>query len=757
MRKQLLLITALLLTVVGSSAQQTGDFNKAILTLTDNSQKVYNTADIDAIDISENGKVTVGSDTYDGNVAKIVFQKKSTPGNIINGELKITESRGWLESLYAKWEPLEGAASYAVYVKGGQYSDFTKIDRQLVRNYGSYGRADVVGLRAGTYELKVVPVDADGNEHTDKGSSVSGLVVQNYDRSGYAHFKYSDGVGAYNDDGTLKKGAKVFYVTKQTAKTISTTVAGAEKNPCVGLQAIIAGYEKGQDKTPIAFRFIGQVSVEDLDAMGSKEEGIQVKGRKADSELNLTFEGIGDDATLMGFGFLVRNAKSVEFRNFASIRCMDDGLSLDTDNSNIWIHHLDMFYGKHGSGDHVKGDGTIDVKKDSKFVTVAYCHYWDTGKSSMFGMKDESGPNYISLHHNWFDHSDSRHARVRTMTVHIWNNYFDNVAKYGVGATTGSSIFVENNYFLKTKKPILTSLQGTDAQGSGTFSGENGGMIKAYGNYFDRTAKNFKYYTQNNAATTGYDAYETATRDEQVPQTEKTKAGGTTYNNFDTNSDLIYSYTPSAASDVPAVVTGFYGAGRLNHGDISYTFPDNVGNDDTDSAYDTALAAKLDSYKTTLVGIYGDESGEQGGDTPGDDTPGGDTPGGDTPTPLTGATVYSFNDSPSDALFTANGYGDGKITYDGTYYKKGVKLNSSGWIKFTAPSDCYMTVVMSLAKDGRDFKLNDVLTTVSGTTNTEGNYYQLEKIALTAGTQYTLTKGAKEGIVMLIILEPRGE
>ena len=106
-------------------------------------------------------------------------------------------------------------------------------------------------------------------------------------------------------------------------------------------------------------------------------------------------------------------------------------------------------------------------------------------------------------------------------------------------------------------------------------------------------------------------------------------------------------------------------------------------------------------------------------------------------------------------MFTVNGYGDGNITYNGVAYKKGIKLNSSGYIKFTAPADCYMTVIMGTAKSGRNFKLNDELTTVSGTENTEGKYYQLEKIALTAGTEYTLTKGSAEGLVMLIILEPK--
>jgi len=535
-----------------------------------------------------------------------VFITFESTGDISNSDLIITEAKGWMESLFVKWDLLATATSYHVYVKGGQYADFTMIDQPLVRNYGSYGRADILGLTAGTYEVKVVPVINDV-EDTTKASSVTHLKVTNYDRSGYAHFNYANGVGAYNNDGSLKTGAKVFYVTAETAKTIKTSVITSNKGAvteCTGIQTIINAYQKGFDTTPIAFRFIGLVTKDNLDAIGSSEEGLQIKGKKADSELNITIEGVGDDATIKGFGFLVRNAKSVEFRNFGIMRCMDDGVSLDTDNTNIWVHHLDVFYGPNGSGDHAKGDGSVDLKSDSKYVTVSYCHFWDTGKTNMFGMKSESGPNYISYHHNWFDHSDSRHPRVRTMTVHVWNNYFDNVAKYGVGATTGASVFVENNYFLKTKKPMLSSLQGTDGLGSGTFSGENGGMIKAFGNYFDNTIAHFSYYTQANPSTKGYDAYETTTRSEIVPETEKTLAGNTTYNNFDTNSSLIYSYTPDDARNVPMVVTGYYGAGRLNHGDFTYTFKDNVGNDDTDSAYDAVLGGMLDNYKSALVGLF---------------------------------------------------------------------------------------------------------------------------------------------------------
>lgn len=758
--KKYVLAMAALTAFVGVHAQndtpRNVDANQVVLS-DKSGVKYYNTADVKSIDV-QGQKVTVNvadkQDVFDGTVNNLFFALKG------QNPVVVTRAAGWLESAYAEFSLLPSAQKYNVYVKaeGGEYA---QIDEQLVRNYGSYGRADVVGLKAGHYQLKVVPV-VGGAEVASMAVETQVLNVQAYDRAGFAHLNYTAGVGAYNNDGTLKAGAKVLYVTSKTAKTITTSVvtdSKGGKTECTGIQAIITAYEKGLDTTPIAFRFIGLVSFNDLDAVGSKEEGIQVKGRKADSELNLTFEGIGEDATVKGFGFLVRNGKSIEFRNLGIMRCLDDGLSLDTDNSNIWIHHMDFFYGPNGGGDHAKGDGSCDVKSDSKYVTVSYCHYWDTGKTNMFGMKSESGPNYISYHHNWFDHSDSRHPRVRTMSVHVYNNYFDNVAKYGVGATSASSVFVENNYFLKTKKPILASLQGTDALGSGTFSGEAGGMIKAYGNYFDRTATNFKYYTQNNPASTGYDAYETATRDAKVPDTEKTKVGGTTYNNFDTDASLMYQYVADAAEDVPAKVMGVYGAGRMNHGDFTYTFKNNVGSDDTDSAYDSVLGGLLDNYKSKLIGIFGDEtapSGEQGGGSQGGGEQGGGEQGGGEvqPTPVPeGDIVATFDGAPSvPNMFTIGGsYGDGKITYNGQLLKKGVKLDSKGSIAFTPAKDYQMTIVLSTLKDGRDVKVNGT-TTSGGTLNEAGAYYVVNPVSVKAGTTYTLTKGSKESIVMVIIL-----
>ena len=646
-------------------------------------------------------------------------------GNKSVEKISITEAKGWQEYAYALFTLTEGASSYNAYVKGGQYSDFTRVDGPLVRDYGTYGRVDIPGLKASdNYAIKVVPVDKSGKEVTDKGDEVNGLSVRNYDRTGFAHKNYS-GVGAYNDDGTLKSGAQVIYVTKNNVNTVKAKLSSGE---FTGLQAILTAYEKGNVTTPLAIRLIGLINATDVSEFGSKEEGFQVKGRAADSELNITIEGIGDDATVKGFGFLVRNCKSVEFRNFGILRCMDDGISLDTNNSNIWIHNIDTFYGKEGTGDHVKGDGAIDVKSDSKFVTVAYCHFWDTGKSNMFGMKSESGPNYISYHHNWFDHSDSRHPRVRTMSVHVWNNYFDNCAKYGVGACTGASVFVENNYFLKTKKPMLSSMQGTDAKGDGTFSGEDGGIIKAYGNFIDSSIKNFSYYTQHKPhATYGIDAFEAATRDEQVPDTVVTRAGGTTYNNFDTDASVMYTYTPEKADDVPAVVTGWYGAGRLNHGDITHTFADNTGNEETDSEPDNDLAAKIDGYVSPLIGIFGEDT-----TTPGDD-PGDEPQPGDDPTPE-GTITCSFakDGTPSNTFFTVSGNGSnskGTVKIDGTEYTTCLKIESTTSVKFTLTATYKITLYFGPSETA-SIKING--TKITGSSNT---YSQ----TLTAGS-YELTK-----------------
>lgn len=705
--------------------------NQMYVTTKSGDVKYYNTADLTSVKF-EGDKAIIApksgaeNDEYDASVQAISFAKKADQGesgDVENpaGVIQITEAKGWQESAYLKWAPFEGASSYNVYV------DDKKIDAQLIRQYKSYYRADVLGLKAGTYSVKVVPVNAEGTEIAG-ANTASNLVVKSYNREGFAHFKY-DGVGAYNNDGTLKAGAKVLYITAKTAKTVSTTVNTGKPEPVTGLQSIIDAYSKGKDKTPIAFRFIGKVSLSDLDHTSSSAEGLQIKG----AEMNMTFEGVGDDATVYGFGFLLREAVSVEFRNFAIMRCLDDAMSLDTDNSHVWIHNMDLFYGKKGgAADQAKGDGTVDIKADSKYITVAYNRFWDNGKASMCGMKSETGPNYITYHHNWFDHSDSRMARVRTMSVHMYNNYYQHCDVYGIGATMGSSVFMESNYFDATKRPIMSSLQGTDAKGDGTFSGEKGGLIKAYGNVFANKPENFSYipYSENN---TSFDAYEVSDPSQQVPSSVKTLVGGTSYDNFDTNPSLMYAYAADKAEDVPSIVEGFYGAGRLNHGDIDFVIPDETVVTNGHQQPWPALASILDAYTSGVVKVFGEsnasgeggstEGGSTGGSTEGGETGGsgeggstggstGGSEGGSTVTPIEGTVICSFaGGKVSNSSFTVAGsFKNSKtgVTVDGNTYNDYLKIESSaGTVSFKTTAKMQMTCYTGDAKaklkiDGTD-------------------------------------------------------
>lgn len=706
--------------------------NQMYVTTNAGDVKYYNTADLTSVKF-EGDKTIIApksgaeNDEYDASVQAISFAKKADQGesgDVDNpaGVIQITEAKGWQESAYLKWAPFEGASSYNVYV------DDKKIDVQLIRQYASYYRADVLGLKAGTYSVKVVPVNAEGTEIAG-ANTASNLVVKSYNREGFAHFKY-DGVGAYNNDGTLKAGAKVLYITAKTAKTVSTTVNTGKSETITGLQSIIDAYSKGKDKTPIAFRIIGKVSLSDLDHISSSAEGLQIKG----ATMNMTFEGVGDDATVYGFGFLLREAESVEFRNFAIMRCLDDAMSLDTNNSHVWIHNMDLFYGKKGgAADQAKGDGTVDIKGDSKYVTVAYNRFWDNGKASMCGMKSETGENWITYHHNWFDHSDSRMARVRTMSVHMYNNYYQHCDVYGIGATSGSSVFMESNYFDAVKRPIMSSLQGTDAKGDGTFSGEKGGLIKAYGNVFANKPDNFSYitYADNN---TSFDAYEVSAPSEQVPASVKTLVGGTSYDNFDTNPSLMYAYAADKAEDVPSIVEGFYGAGRLNHGDIDFVIPDETVVTNGHQQPWPALASILDAYTSGVVKVFGEsnatgeggstEGGSTGGSTEGGETGGsgeggstggstGGSEGGSTVTPIEGTVICSFaGGKASNSSFTVAGSIKNSttgVTVDGNTYKDYLKIESSaGTVSFKITAKMQMTCYTGDAKAKLKIDNNDV-------------------------------------------------
>ena len=511
----------------------------------------------------------------------------------------ITQAVGWLETAYVTWIPIEGVDSYNVYYTGEGITD-QKIDTQLIRSYGSYYRADILGLKAGTYNVAVVPVI--GN--VEGSPTISDMImVMAQDRNGFAHHG-GRSPGAYNLDGTLKNNAVVIYITENSKNTVSLDVIGATSNPSIGLQTILDGFKKGRDERPLAIRFIGNIT-----HLNNMLNGDIVVENKNNANSHITLEGVGSDAVANGWGIRIKNASNIEIRNLGFMltnASEGDNIGLQQNNNHVWVHNCDLFYGAPGGdADQAKGDGALDVKR-SNYVTISYNHFWDSGKSNLLGLNENTTSDlYVTYHHNWYDHSDSRHPRVRFYSAHIYNNYFDGNSKYGAGSTNGSSLFLEGNFFRNCKYPMLTSKQGTDIfNGSrGTFSGEDGGFIKAFNNEISGQTRFVPYDPVNYPLQ--FDAYVASTRNETISSDLTSFQGGNAYNNFDTDPSL-YVHTlvvddPETARDN---VMAF--SGRVEGGDIDWTFNNSV--DDTSYDVNAGLMAMLRAYKSSLVFVQGENS-----------------------------------------------------------------------------------------------------------------------------------------------------
>lgn len=562
-----------------------------------------------------------------------------TPADNVNitaaastSSVSITNASGYAEGAFAEWSAVSGASGYNVYADG------TQIDSMLIRQYPSCFRADAVGLKAGTHTLKVVPVIS-GKEDTSKAAEKS-VTVTAYDRSGYGWINGTSS-GAYNEDGTLKSNAVVVYITEETKDSAEAEMLTGKKTSegkdetitVTGFQNILTQLKKNTDTRPYCFRLVGNIKTP-----STNDKGDIMVDCNSKYTAGITVEGIGNDTTCNGFGIRVKNCTNVEIRNLGFMNCNSDegdNVGLQQGNDHVWVHNCDMFYGDAGSdADQVKGDGALDCKK-STYVTFSYNHFWDNGKCNLLGLSENTNDGlYITYHHNWYDHSDSRHPRCRYYTVHVYNNYYDGNAKYGIGSTTGSSVLSENNYFRNCKYPYLTSMQGTDytqmlADGktAGTLSGEDGGTIKSYGDHIEG-AKAVVWYQDDNKE---FDAYKASSLLEAVPSSVvskssdtlvaagykfKTGSGNHTYNNVTEGfiKDGSYKYNVDKTDDVPTVVTA--NAGRVQGGDFKWTFDNSTA--DEQYLVDDALKAALVAYKGTVVSIG---SGFSDSTTPAETTP----------------------------------------------------------------------------------------------------------------------------------------
>lgn len=593
--------------------------------------------------------------------------------------LTLTDSGAWFETAYAQWSKYNGASSYNVYYKLSSSNTYTKVDAELVRGT----RVDIPGLKGNTnYTIKIVPV-VSNKEVTSAAASFT-VTPAAHDRSGYAFFNGKT-TGGYNADGSVPSNANIIYVTEQTKDTVKL-------NGYTGIANILSEAARKNDTTPLIVRFIGSVSVP-KGATAYPDNMLKIK-----AATNVTLEGIGPDANIAAWGLWFQKCSNIEIRNLDFYWYPEDAIGFEADSSRVWIHNNNIRIGHQDNpreSDKAHGDGGTDFKY-TDYVTVSYNHYQGAKKTSLCGLK-ENKTYRLTFHHNYFDQTGSRTPRVRYFDIHMYNNYYNGISTYGIGASVNSNIFSENNYFENTNRPMVISMQGN---GGTTFSSENGGTIKAYGNKIVNCT-NYK---------PGVDYYEASSRDEIIKFSAN--KGGSTYNNFDTNASKFYknNYILHTADEAKQLVLKYAGRMKGKVVDSIITPGDNnsdgnTGSNDNNSSDNTGSDNNNDSsaLNSVKMGTY----------------------------PLNNKTIPSKICTVSNMQFNVR-----------SVESDNVKLRSSNQITFKISSSCTLQTTAE--------KANLKLTTANGSitynnkTSTSTTIATgIQSMTLTAGT-YTI-QGAESG------------
>lgn len=443
--------------------------------------------------------------------------------NTVYGASQLTMAVGGEETIYAEWSEDSAADNATVYYKESGATTYQVADSELVRADGNGGRVDIPGLRAGDYDIRIVK--ADGTSFARKN-----IPVEATDRSGYAHFNYS-GVGAYNDDGTLKSGAKVIYVTNENKNNV-------ELNGTKGIGNILKDAKNGS--TPLAVRIIGKVDTQTRDSDGTKKTDIangvvaingltdKVASSGDDSYFNMldakgcknvTIEGIGDDAVIEKWGFTWSGCTGIEVKNLNFTKYPEDACSTASSSKRIWFHNNTFDVGENKydltqEQDKHEGDGSTDINS-AQYVTLSYNRYNKCHKTSLHGGSDSAATQYnITWHHNYFNNSSSRMPLTRHANVHTYNNYFYKGSKC-IDARASSWVFSEGNYF-ENSTAFLTTKN----------SSQGNPVIKSYNDVLSGSK------TSDNAGT----LHIAANRNETYTESSNKEK----YHNFDTDTSKFY-------------------------------------------------------------------------------------------------------------------------------------------------------------------------------------------------------------------------
>ena len=202
---------------------------------------------------------------------------------------------------------------------------WSKIDDELIRfdSTTNKARADILGLKAGSYKVKA----DNGVNYTIKD-----VTVTKDDRSGYAHFNNNKGIGAYNNDGTLKSNAIVVYVNDANKNTVKATVNGTEQT---GLANIIKAATNANESLDI--RILGEIQTQQWNykAHGTGNTSARLEN------MNTAFSAVDWNETTENELKNPGTARSDNYYKISEPDIIKYGINSMSDDSTKGITHLD--------------------------------------------------------------------------------------------------------------------------------------------------------------------------------------------------------------------------------------------------------------------------------------------------------------------------------------------------------------------------------------------------------------------------------
>lgn len=171
------------------------------------------------------------------------------PDNDIIADVDVSGSNEMIYLSFVTNDDYTYEISYAV----SEEEDYLLLDKELMIANGNTLNCYILGLKADTYSVKIDAYEKSSN--TKSGIKLSNVIVSAQDRTGYAHFGATNGIGAYNNDGTLKEGTKIVYVTNENKNTVTLEINGETYTGLVNI--LQAQY---RSSTPLLIRIIGKIS-----------------------------------------------------------------------------------------------------------------------------------------------------------------------------------------------------------------------------------------------------------------------------------------------------------------------------------------------------------------------------------------------------------------------------------------------------------------------------------------------------------------